>query len=155
MIDGVRQSRKMSPPSRPGFAILTVGLDARAEALIRRLSQAQDWVCDQARNYREALGYLRAAQERPPAVLLCGELLEDGSWLQFLEDLGGLTRLIVVSRIADESLWAEVLNRGGYDLLPGPLTERELQWTIDSARLAWECENTLPARRPPVLAATG
>ena len=41
--------------------------------------------------------------------------------------------VIVTSRIADDSLWAEVLNLGGYDVLAKPFREAELIWALESA----------------------
>lgn len=42
--------------------------------------------------------------------------------------------LIVADRLADERLWAEVLNLGGYDLLTKPLQPAELRHTVRMAR---------------------
>lgn len=49
-------------------------------------------------------------------------------------------KLIVASRLADERLWAEVLNLGGYDLLVKPFVADEVQRVVSLA-----CP--LPARR--------
>jgi FixJ family two-component response regulator len=46
-------------------------------------------------------------------------------------------RLIVVSRHADERLWAEVLSQGAFDLLSIPFREEELAFTIGSACVDW------------------
>jgi DNA-binding response OmpR family regulator len=40
---------------------------------------------------------------------------------------------VVVSRNADERLWAEVLNLGGYDLLLKPYNANEVRRTIRGA----------------------
>jgi hypothetical protein len=42
-------------------------------------------------------------------------------------------RLIVFSRNADDRLWAEVLNLGGFVLLATPFREEELVFAIGSA----------------------
>lgn len=42
--------------------------------------------------------------------------------------------LIVVSRVVDDGLWAEVLNLGGYDVLATPFRAREV---IRSVSFAW------------------
>src|SRR5262245_34172609 len=56
-------------------------------------------------------------------VIICERELPDGTWKDLL-DFG--RNVIVVSRIADESTWTEVLNRGGYDVLASPLEERDV-----------------------------
>jgi DNA-binding NtrC family response regulator len=43
-------------------------------------------------------------------------------------------QLIVTSHTADEQLWAEVLNRGGYDVLARPFRREEIERVVASAR---------------------
>src|SRR6516164_5189102 len=48
-------------------------------------------------------------------IILCECKLPDGNWTEILnriEDVAGQPLLIVTSRVADVSLWAEVLNLG-------------------------------------------
>jgi DNA-binding response OmpR family regulator len=42
-------------------------------------------------------------------------------------------QLIITLRTADESLWAEVLNLGGYDVLARPLGGEELERVVAAA----------------------
>jgi hypothetical protein len=54
---------------------------------------------------------------------ICDERLPDGSWrgvMRTLETLSDPRLLIVASHFADERLWAEVLNEGGFDVLAKP-----------------------------------
>jgi hypothetical protein len=88
--------------------------------------------------------------DRPPAIIICADVLPDGSWRQLLD--GVAPRLIVVSRIADERLWAEALNLGACDLLSNPFSRVELEWTIDSARLALEDDRPVRTKRSGPLA---
>jgi DNA-binding response OmpR family regulator len=57
-----------------------------------------------------------------------------------LESMAGLNEppaLIVASRLADDHLWLEVLNAGGYDVLARPFDRQEANRTIALAhRLA-------------------
>jgi DNA-binding NtrC family response regulator len=46
--------------------------------------------------------------------------------------------LIVTDRLADERLWAEVLNLGGYDLLLKPFDPEELLRVVSSAWASWK-----------------
>jgi DNA-binding response OmpR family regulator len=60
--------------------------------------------------------------------------------------------LIVCSRLADERLWAEVLNLGGYDVLAIPFHAGEVEHTVNAAcrtyrsKLAAEQARRRPAR---------
>jgi FixJ family two-component response regulator len=61
----------------------------------------------------------------------------------------------VTSRLADEYLWAEVLNLGGYDVLAKPLDKQEVSRTLNLAWEHWEnqriaaqrCKAALTRRR--------
>ena len=45
--------------------------------------------------------------------------------------------IIVTSRLADERLWAEVLNLGGFDVLSRPYDAREVRHVIAQAWRSW------------------
>ncbi len=57
--------------------------------------------------------------------------------------------LIVADRLADESLWAEVLNLGGFDLLTKPFDEKEVMHAVSTARRRYENELRMAALRQP------
>lgn len=62
--------------------------------------------------------------------------LPDGSWedlLQFMLDSPKASEMIVCSRCGDERLWAEVIQRGAFDLLPAPYERREIARIVRSA----------------------
>jgi DNA-binding NtrC family response regulator len=84
------------------------------------------WRLLAASSLKEALTCLR---EPDVSVAICERDLPDGTWLTLLEALSGLAsrpNLIVCSRLADDGLWAEVLNLGGYDLLLTPFDREEV-----------------------------
>ena len=49
-------------------------------------------------------------------------------------------KLIVTCRLADERLWAEVLNLGGFDVLAQPFYAREVVRSVNSACSHWDEE---------------
>lgn len=58
------------------------------------------------------------------------------NWKKVLNDIRRLAappQLIVTSRTADDYLWAEVLNFGGYDVLPQPFDRDEVERVIAAA----------------------
>jgi DNA-binding response OmpR family regulator len=64
-----------------------------------------------------------------PEIVICEAILPDGDWklvLQGTSTLKDSPRVIVISSNANASLWVEVLNLGGYDLLSKPLVEEEV-----------------------------
>lgn len=98
------------------------------------------------RTCREAATALQQAEFD---VIVCERSLPDGSWLELLErisDTGNTPLLIVTSRLADESLWAEVLNLGGYDVLATPFHRQEVHHVLTSAWV--QRVNPVRNRRP-------
>lgn len=86
----------------------------------------------------------RLRQARPlideldAGVVITDSRLPDGCWQDVLWELQCRRVepvLIVASRLADDRLWAEVLNFGVYDLLATPFQGQEL---IRSVVLAWQ-----------------
>jgi FixJ family two-component response regulator len=76
-------------------------------------------------------------------VVICERSLPDGDWETMLADtiqLAYRPRLIVTSRAADNRFWADVLHRGGYDLLAEPLRGAEVLWVVQSAWETWRQE---------------
>jgi DNA-binding NtrC family response regulator len=74
------------------------------------------------------------------AVVICDTELPDGNWRDVLDELAPKALpmpLIVASRLADDRLWAEVLNLGGYDVLAKPFQRDEV---IRSVSLAYRQE---------------
>ena len=82
------------------------------------------------------------------SIVVCEYDLSPGSWkelLEFVEALPAPPPLIVTSRVADERMWAEVLNLGGYDVLARPLNSEEVIRTITSAWSLWQHRFRIPA----------
>jgi DNA-binding response OmpR family regulator len=114
-------------------ALLVAGLEEEDRQTIARA--ANRFGCDliRARTLREAL---RLMEDRVVSVIVCSRDLPDGDWRKLL-DLSATwsspPKVIVVCRLADNRLWSEVLNLGGFDLLAAPLEEREVSYVLDSA----------------------
>jgi DNA-binding NtrC family response regulator len=74
-------------------------------------------------------------------VLICERTLPPGTWVDMLEQLDLLPEapsMIVSSRSTDAPLWAEVLNRGAFDLLAKPFDATEVVRVVNSAWLHWQ-----------------
>jgi len=86
---------------------------------------------------RTLAGFRRQLDREPPDVVVSNASLQDHSdWkhvLHEIESAGGVQPLIITSRVADESLWAEVLNLGGFDVLAQPFDREEVTRILSSA----------------------
>lgn len=122
------------PPLEGAIAILLIGpADSRRDAL-RHILKPPQWEILEAASYAEAVGILNHGRI---AVTICDTEIGDGNWQALLANLQSRTdppNLIVSSRQADERLWAEVLNLGGYDVLLQPFDGGEV---LRAAQMAW------------------
>jgi len=114
-------------------------------ALIHILRPA-GWSVDTARTCAEAM---RSLAIEPASVVIVERCLPDGTWKTLLNQLMRMEfppKVIVTSRLADERLWAEVLNLGGFDVLAQPFCATEALRCISSACRHWHEESDEMAR---------
>jgi DNA-binding response OmpR family regulator len=108
---------------------LLVGAYENDRDLVRDIFRKSGWRLYESRDRHRVAGLLK---RRPVQVVIA----ESGGWQRLLEDLRDLPvppQLVVTSRMADDVLWSEVLNRGGYDVLPQPLDRDEFQRVVAAA----------------------
>lgn len=102
---------------------------------------------------RWALIWVRTAPEAVEAVLqtdapivISDDSLTEGEWRQLWSQLAANVRppmFILASRVADDGLWAELLNLGGYNLLSMPFYPEEVIRTVHGALLAWQTKQAI------------
>jgi DNA-binding response OmpR family regulator len=74
-------------------------------------------------------------------VVITDTCLPDCDWKEVLDSADGMEgrpRVIVSSRLADDRLWAEVLNLGGFDVLMTPFERAEVLRCVDMAWRRWQ-----------------
>lgn len=123
---------------------------------LRNIFGHSKWHIRGVRCWGDASPYLAA--HRTP-VVICESELPDANWKEVLEEVERLPDtpvLIVTSRLADDYLWAEVLNLGGYDVLMKPFDPVEVVRVISLAWLNWK-QSSERARKvlAPKLSAAG
>lgn len=102
-------------------------------SIIEGLLDSSGWTINHAASAYEAADFL---SENDPAALICERVLPDGGWedvLQAIRDQGCSSALIVSSRLADNRLWSQVLNVGGFDVIGQPFDADELTRVLESA----------------------
>lgn len=125
------------------LSALLVGEFETDRLLVHDVFRKFGWRLFEARDRRRAMRYL---ERHPVHVVITGTDVPNWSWKRVLRDLRRLLpqpQLIVTSRTADESLWAEVLNIGGYDVLAQPLVREEVERVVAAARRQFD-----PGRKP-------
>ena len=123
--------------SQEKIAVLLIGSDTEDVSVVRGILPEERWIVSQCIDCRDALAHL---DRHRPALVLCRRDLPDGSWRNILSQMQMLNPpplLLVASRHADEVLWAEVLNAGGYDVLLEPLNSEEVSRVFSMAWRYW------------------
>ena len=130
-------------------SVLAIGEFGSDRMLLHDVVRRAGWRLLEASDRRRALRFL---ERMPVHVVLAESDLPNWDWKKVLHDLRRLAQppqLVVTSRTADDYLWAEVLNIGGYDVLPQPLERDELERVVAAARRQY-CR--MPAQSAPVIA---
>ena len=113
-------------------ALLASAAGEDRESLAGIFSQ-QGWTLYSTETLDAAVTFLR---ENPVPVLITERDLPAGNWKDLFtaaQRLPNAPLFIVASRLADDQLWAEVLNLGGHDVLSKPFQTDEVLWVLDSA----------------------
>jgi len=125
------------------ISVLLIGPNYTRRRLLRGILAPPQWDVREAATYAEALRILNTA---PISVTIYDAETQQGTWQALLAEIqhrDAPPNLIVSSRLADERLWAEVLNLGGYDVLLEPFDRAEVLRVAYMAWRAWRRD--LPA----------
>jgi len=134
-----RAKKSIPSPERIPAVLAVSPLPADRLQLRAILSQGS-WKLHEASTCGEAVAFLR---DHSVPVLLSDRDHADGNWEELLNAMATLSappKLIVFSRLADESFWAEVLNMGGFDVLMKPFQPEEVLRVTFAAWSHWECD---------------
>ncbi|HWB83136.1 MAG TPA: hypothetical protein VG675_03275 [Bryobacteraceae bacterium] len=136
----------------PSVSALLIGGYASDRLLVQEVFRKSGWRLFEARGRHWATRLLEKSQVQ---VVIAESDLPGWDWKAILLDLRSLVHppeLVVTSRMADDLLWAEVLNLGGYDVLPQPLERDEVQRVVASARRHFDLQSLRETRRPALAA---
>jgi len=127
-------SSARSPVADPvGKRLLSVSSLPDDHTKLRHILMETDWSVAAVGTCSKAKALL---SRYPVSVIVCERDLPDGTWQDILAQFAEANEpplVIVTSRVADEHLWAEVLNLGGYDVLAKPFHEQEVRHVLTSA----------------------
>lgn len=112
-------------PANENITLLAICPNKEDRQSLKTLLERNQWTIQGAPTLREATKLLRSK----PSLIVCEKDLPDGTWKDVFRearDLDNPPPVVVVSRLADERLWAEVLNWGGFDVLLKPFEPSEV-----------------------------
>lgn len=113
------------------------------------------WQLRSASSFSEAARILRGAAV---PVVICEYKLDDGDWkalYNLVRDLDVPCRFLVTMRHADETVWSEILEGGGYDCLPKPFRSDEVYRLVSLAWRSWKDQRDRGPHAYPRTAMTG
>lgn len=132
---------------------LFVGENEQDRLLVNEIFRSAGWRLLEAHNRLSALQQL---ERNSVQVVVAESDLRNWDWKSVLRDLRRTEhppQLVVTSPAADDRLWSEVLNLGGYDvLLARPLDREEVRRVVASARRHYDVQPTTLARVMPASA---
>lgn len=121
-------------------SVLLVGVSTADRDSLAKIFRPLDWRLRTAVTTAEAARHVSAGAV---PVIITERDAEEGSWRSLLATFGRSPRsprLIVSSRLADERLWAEVLNLGGFDVVSTPFEPKEVRHVVSHAWRSWHWE---------------
>ncbi|MCC7498499.1 MAG: response regulator [Bryobacterales bacterium] len=133
---------KFPIPLRPRekVSLLVVGEPEVDLRFLHHILTDPGWNISHAGDLAACLRHLRSERVQ---IVLCERDLADGNWRALLEAIQTLEHppaLVVTSDQADEYLWSEVLNLGGYDVLQKPFDVIEVHRVLSLARHSLQCQ---------------
>jgi DNA-binding response OmpR family regulator len=133
------------PKSDEVVSVLVASPSLEDQTAIRRIFGTGGWKIYSAGTAEETFRALHRFSV--DIVITATEFPEGPTWRDVVEEIGEMADprpVIIASRLADDRLWAEVLNLGAYDLLQKPFDENETRRVVGLA--AWHSRR----RRAPV-----
>ena len=121
-----------APESLRIYAIF-IGPEDKSFADLYHIFAALAWMLVRADCWQDAL-HLPVAEGA--THFLYRHVPNDSCWIEALTTINMMASLpafILTSRVGDERLWADVINRGGYDLLLEPFDAVEVQRIVAAA----------------------
>jgi len=117
-----------------GITIVALVAGERDREVLSHLAVEHQWVLHFVDTCGEAWDALNKSKA---PIVLCDRELPATEWREVIHMMVSSAHqayAILVSKVADDYLWNEVIRRGGHDLLATPLREEDV---LRAIRLAW------------------
>jgi DNA-binding NtrC family response regulator len=127
---------------RSRITIVSILLEDQDRSLLAKVSQGNPWDVIFAKTCAEAR---QVSEQIKPHIILLDRDLAEGDWRQSLSACASSSAgvcTMLISKVADDYLWNEVVSNGGYDVLRKPLREQDV---LRAVKFAWSYWNS--ARR--------
>jgi CheY-like chemotaxis protein len=123
------KSKNQTRPSDPPLTVLALTTCYPDRELLQQVCIEAGWKIAFADDLAEAVG-------RPAGIVVCDRDVSGIDWRGAIRQLASSPhprRVILASFVVDDYLWDEVIQCGGYDVLPKPFRAHEVVHTIQFA----------------------
>jgi CheY-like chemotaxis protein len=131
--DWLKKRNKPRPVPKERIRILVLSMSLEDRLLLKRLGRQHDWELRFANSPREGF---RLVSQSHFELILCDRNQPGYPWREVMDRLSARSPrscILLVSPVKNGYLWGDVLQQGGYDVLIGPLRERDVLQSIDAA----------------------
>lgn len=128
-----------------GIALVALSVREWDRQVLSRLASERRWILHFAQTSDEAW---RILNECRAPIFLCDREMDGEDWRSVIRRMVSAPHLvcaILISNVADDYLWNEVIRRGGHDVMASPLREEDV---LRAIRLAWLYWNTRLGNEP-------
>lgn len=129
-----RLVRKQNVTDTARIRIVSVLASKEDRRLLDEIGKRNHWDVLFADTQEEAR---RMSDRLKPAIVLFDRDIVGADWRYAVSTLASASAgacVLLISRVADDYLWNEVVSYGGYDLLHKPFSEKDLRHAV---KLAW------------------
>lgn len=130
---------RVEPEASTTVKVLAVSPIEDDHNFLNRILPPPRWDVYRASSIPEAMS--RVKGHWPVPLILCEQNLANETWKELLDNVIRMPQpplLIVMSRLADEQLWAEALSLGAYDVLAKPFDEGEIRRCLTCGWSHWQ-----------------
>ena len=134
----------MHPPQylsqQRNVEILTINCSEHDWSALESILSHSNWKFQCAHTLSEGASLL---QRHPVPVVICNREFPGGNWrdvVALAREMPVPSRVLVYSAKVDDQFWMEVLESGGYDVLPKPFQAPEVYRLVTLAAQNWRKE---------------
>jgi DNA-binding NtrC family response regulator len=131
VVSDIFQKRKVANPT------IVALLDERDRAVLRDLSNSRHWDVSFATTCPDALALIGRSKAQ---ILFMDRDLGGSDWRETMSTFASSSNkicIMLVSRVVDSDLWNEVVQNGGYEVLPKPLRADDVSRAVGLAWSYW------------------
>ena len=144
LLEWLRRQTEIQPEPEARLRILGLSLLLQDMCVLERLGKQHNWDVRFTSSPRQAF---TLASQTHFELILCDRFQPGYPWREVMERFSACSPqscILLVSPVADEYMWQEVLQRGGYDVLRRPLSDSSTLHAVEAV-LRFTSPDSIPS----------